>query len=620
MAERLKWEFEEETAVADIYEYTVSDRAGILELLGRDSLAAHFQPIFSIKEEKPFGYEALARIKGTSIFSNIGELFIKAKEAEVIRPLDMKCRENAFKEAADRGFNEINANLFVNICPESLMDPAHYDGLTDTLAEEHGISKDRIILEITEETAIHNYALFMKAITYYKKAGYKIAIDDFGAGYGGLKMLSLIEPDFVKIDRHFISNIDKALMKFNLVDAITTACHRMGIKVIAEGIEQKEEFEIMSSMGIDLFQGFYFGRPAQDFNYEPLPLEIRPGALLKFRKRSTCSEAHFIGSIVIEAETVARDSHIKSILNMFLNNKMLRNVPVVDAGRVIGMLHRIRFIENQVIGKCGYGVHLNSFKNVDNLMETNFLMVEADTTIEEVSIRIKDRAAETLYDDICVTQNGKYLGLVTVSELLEAITQKSIKLARGSNPLTGLPGNEAIQREIEKQIIQNMHFDICYLDLNNFKPYNDHYGFERGDLVIKELAQILQKVLEASASVNFIGHIGGDDFIMITHPSVSIQASEKVVSAFENKLADFHGTEDYSYGFYNEKSRKDELETFPLLSISIGILSTEVHTLTSYAQAASLSTEIKKLAKKEAAARCGGAIVRDMRLMGDLKP
>lgn len=613
MAERLKWEFEEETAAADIYEYTVPDRAGILELIGRGSLTARFQPIFSIKEEKPFGYEALARIKGTSIFSNIGELFHKAKEAEVIRPLDIKCRENAFKEASVRGFNEINANLFVNICPESLMDPAHYDGLTDTLAEEHGISKGRIILEITEETAIHNYALFMQAITYYKKAGYKIAIDDFGAGYGGLKMLSLIEPDFVKIDRHFIYNIDKALMKFNLVDAITTACHRMGIKVIAEGIEHKEEFEVMSGMGIDLFQGFYFGRPSQDFNYEPLPLEIRPGGLRKYREKSANSEVHFIGDIALEAETVARDSHTKSILNMFLDNKMLGHVAVLDEDRVIGMLCRMRFMENQIIGKYGYGIHLNSFKNVEDVMETNFLMVEASATIEEVSIRIINRAAETLYDDICVTQNGKYLGLVAVSELLEAITQKSIKLARGSNPLTGLPGNEAIHREIERQIIQNMHFDVCYLDLNNFKPYNDHYGFERGDFVIKELAKILHEEFEASSSVIFIGHIGGDDFIMLTHPAVSIQVSKKVVSAFGDKLADFHGIEDCRYGFYNGKNRKDELETFPLLSIAIGILSTEVHTLTSYAQAASLSTEIKKLAKKEAAARCGSAIVKDMR-------
>jgi EAL domain-containing protein (putative c-di-GMP-specific phosphodiesterase class I) len=141
------------------------------------------------------------------------------------------------------------------------MDPTHRVGITDELADKWSISKERIVLEITEETAIRNCKLFKDTIVYYKKRGYKIAIDDFGAGYGGLKMLSIIEPDFIKIDRHFISNIDKAAVKFNLVDSIASACHRLGIKVIAEGIEQGEELKVVMNMGIELLQGYYLAHP-----------------------------------------------------------------------------------------------------------------------------------------------------------------------------------------------------------------------------------------------------------------------------------------------------------------------------------------------------------------------
>ena len=142
------------------------------------------------------------------------------------------------------------------------MDPAHRDGITDELVEDMGLSKERIIIELTEESAIKDYNLFNRAIERYRGRGYRIAIDDFGTGYGGLKMLSMIEPDFVKIDRYFISNIDQAAVNFNLVDSITTTCHRMGIKVIAEGIETEEELKAVSNMGIELLQGYYLRKPS----------------------------------------------------------------------------------------------------------------------------------------------------------------------------------------------------------------------------------------------------------------------------------------------------------------------------------------------------------------------
>ncbi|WP_333654859.1 GGDEF domain-containing protein [Dissulfurispira sp.] len=591
------------------------DRQTILELLDSNSLTTHFQPIFSSKDGTVYGYEALARIKEDRKNINIGELFKKAILTNTISSLDVKCRENAISLASSLGINHINAYLFINICPEALIDSAHSLGITDELADEWGISKERIILEITEESAIHNCDLFKEAVAYYKKRGYKIAIDDFGAGYGGLKMLSVIEPDFVKIDRHFISNIDKATIKFNLVDSIASACHRIGIKVIAEGIEQEEELKVVMDMGIDLLQGYYLYKPSPILNGDRTEIPM-----LHNRKTNYCStngEQCFIGDIAERIDPILPSSRLTAAFNRFIENSKLRSLPVVEDDRVIGMLHRNRFLENNILGKYGYGMHLNAKKFIGEIVEQPSLTVEVNTTLEDAAQRIQSRKFEFLYDDICVTKNGKYYGIVAVHILLDAITEKSLMLAKNSNPLTGLPGNESIQREINKRLAQNMHFDVCYIDINNFKPYNDHYGFEKGDMVIKTLACIIEETVKPDGfDFSFVGHIGGDDFIVITPPQISIPVCEKIISSFESTLPAFHKMEDYNRGCYVSKNRKNEEETFNLLSLSIGIVSTEVHKIKSFAQLASIATEVKKAAKMKSASICRSSIVRDRRLMG----
>ncbi len=591
------------------------DRQTILELLDSNFLTTHFQPIFSSKDGTVYGYEALTRIKEDKRNINIGELFKKAMLTNTISSLDVKCRENAISLASSLGINHINAYLFINICPETLIDSAHSVGITDELADKWGISKEKIILEITEESAVHNYKLFKDAIVYYKKRGYKIAIDDFGAGYGGLKMLSVIEPDFVKIDRHFMSNINKATIKFNLVDFIASACHRIGIKVIAEGIEQEEELKVVMNMGIDLLQGYYLYKPTPILNGNRAEIPM-----LHNRKTNCCStngEQCFIGDIAHRIDPIPPSAHLTAAFNKFIKTPELRSLPVAKDDRVVGMLHRNRFLENNVLGKYGYGIHLNATKCIADIMEQPSLMVEADTTLEDVAQRVQSRRFEFLYDDICITRTGKYYGIAAVHILLDAITERSLVLAKNSNPLTGLPGNESIQREINKRLSQNMHVDICYIDIDNFKPYNDHYGFDKGDMVIKTLACIIEESIGPDDfDFSFAGHIGGDDFILINPPQISISACERIISSFESMLPVFHEIEDYNKGCYVSKNRKNEEETFNLLSLSIGIVSTEVYKIESFAQLASIATEVKKAAKMKSVSTCRSSIVRDRRLMG----
>lgn len=587
----------------------------IIELIDNDLLTVHFQPIYSVNDGTVHAYEALTRIKegaqikNGGLFNNIGDLFKSAILVNFISHLDVICRANALKCAARQGLKKTESYLCVNICPETLMDPAHLVGITDELADEYDIPKEKIILEITEESAIKNLELFRKTVSRYRERGYRIAIDDFGAGYGGLKMLSMIEPELVKIDCHFIANIDKATVKYNLVDAIATACHRMGIKIVAEGIEREEELAIIMNMGIELLQGFYLCRPAPDLRDRPVALPRLP--TLEANACLLSMEQNFMGEIAQKVAPINPSESVSEAFHRFSNKPDLRGLPVVETDRVMGMMHRQRFLENQILGRYGYGFALNTHKKVENLMERQFFMVEATATIQDVAQMIQIRKNDFLYDDICVTKNGKYLGTVSVMSILDAITEKSLQLARGANPISGLPGNEFIQREIEKRLSQKMHFDICYLDLDHFKPFNDHYGFERGDTVIKALAQILRDYIETEKDkFNFVGHIGGDDFIMILRPKISLPVCETIIQKFESGLPLLHGAEDYQKGFYVSSNRRGQEQNYNLMSLSIGIVSTEDINAKSYAQIASIASEVKKAAKMQP----GSAIVKNRRI------
>ncbi|KJR40090.1 diguanylate cyclase/phosphodiesterase [Candidatus Magnetoovum chiemensis] len=595
------------TVIDDV---TDNDSRIIHEVINNNSLYVLFQPLYNSKDFSIYGYEALSRLdSGYSL--DISSLFSKARFAGLVTLLDLKCRKNAIINASQMGISNKDAYLFINICPDSLMDPNNKHCATDTLIEQTGLKKEKIVLEITEESAIDNYDTFRKAVDCYRDKGYKVAIDDFGTGYAGLKMLYSLEPDYVKIDRHFISHIDNATIKYNLVDSILTACNKIGIKVVAEGIEREEELETVLSLGVEVLQGFWLQMPEPTLECKlSKDITIYTGdqekACFNDYKSCVCSYSEPV-------QPISPLASAKTVLGIFSEDPHLRGLPVVEKEIVVGVINRTTFLENRLLGKYGYGMALNTYKNISSIMERKFVSVEYNIPLEDLAARIQADKCDYSYDIICVTKHGKYYGVLSLNVLLNAITTRNIMLARNSNPLTGLPGNDYIQREISSRLTQNLQFDVGYVDLDNFKPYNDNYGFERGDMVIKTVAEIIQKEIEEQGNpFNFVGHIGGDDFIIVARPQSSISICENVIAAFEKKLPEMHGIEDYQRGYYVSKNRKGETEQFDFLSLSIGVVSTEVNAIKSFPQLASVATEVKKAAKMHK----GSCIVRDRRLLG----
>ncbi|MDQ1274073.1 MAG: hypothetical protein QG591_2703 [Planctomycetota bacterium] len=579
----------------------------VFEPLDNNPVTVHFQPIFSAKDGVLFGYEAFTRIEGDISFTKRGIPFQKVNYRDVVSSPDYLCLDYIIQRAASLGIEERDTSLFITLCSETLTSAVCKVEEIDGLVGKWGMAKEKIVFEISEESVIHNFNFFHQAIAYYKKRGYKIAIDDFSAGYRGLKILSRIEPDFIKIDRQFLDSMQG---HFNHAHRIVRVCQKIGIKFIAKGIAQEEDIENVLHMDIELLQGDHLD---QSFSFSRG--ELSTTSVSQRETGNAHGEAFVIDTIVSRVEPIHLSASIVSAFKRFTQDQFLWGLPVVSDKRIVGMLHRKRFLEKDVPGRRSYRYLLHSHKDKDivQLMETNFLSVEANTTLEEVAEKVQPRKTEFLSDDICVTKNGKYLGTVAVHALLDAIVKKSLTYTKGSNPLTGLPGNGFIQSEINKRLSHGVQFDLCYIDINYFKSYNDHYGFANGDVVIKTLACIMREAAHSqSPDFNFVGHIGGDDFIVITRPEISVPVSKRILLKFEEHLPEFHDTEDYRKGFYITNNRIGEKERFSLLSLSIGIVSTTGNRIQSYAQLASLAAEVKKTAK---AISTGSAIVRNKRIM-----
>lgn len=167
-----------------------------------------------------------------------------------------------------------------------------------------------------------------------------------------------------------------------------------------------------------------------------------------------------------------------------------------------------------------------------------------------------------------------------------------------ANPLTRLPGNVSILNELQKKIDQNSTYAVCYLDLDKFKAYNDKYGFEHGDEVIKECARILIRTTsELGNPDDFIGHIGGDDFVVITSVDKADAICEKIIADFDKISPSFYTEEDKKAGFILGKDRQGIERKIPLLSVSIGLVSNEKRKISHVAEIGEIGAELKRQAK-----------------------
>lgn len=219
-----------------------------------------FQPIVSFNDNKILAYEALLRGCTETGFDDIGHFFDKMYDCNLLYYTDKKLRQKCVEQFSNIDMKD-DIKLFYNIDNRVLNMPDYVPGFTCEMLEKRNFSQKRFCFEISEKHPVTSGISTKKILRHYRNQGYGMAIDDYGAGYSGLKLLYHSEPDFIKIDRFFIENIDKDEKKKMFVTNIVSLAHLMDVKVIAEGIETEEEYKSCQYIECDYAQGFFTGRP-----------------------------------------------------------------------------------------------------------------------------------------------------------------------------------------------------------------------------------------------------------------------------------------------------------------------------------------------------------------------
>jgi len=212
-------------------------------------------PILVADTRQVYGYEALAR--GTLRTLRSPEImFDVAAEADLLWELGRLCRSKAIESMQTRLTR--GELLFLNVDPHDFADP-QFSQLDREVAEPH-----RVVIEITERTAIKDYPKFREHLKALRERGYRFAVDDAGSGYAGLGSIANLEPDFIKLDISLINCIDTNFIKQNLVETMVRFANDQGAQVIAEGVERAEEYETVKGLGVHLVQGFFLHRPSEN--------------------------------------------------------------------------------------------------------------------------------------------------------------------------------------------------------------------------------------------------------------------------------------------------------------------------------------------------------------------
>lgn len=557
-----------------------------------------FQPIVNIHNGVCFGHEALLRNCTDAGFDSIRSVFDTAATTRRLNRVEAALREKAIRKFASIGGGR-HLKLFYNVDNRCMAMPDYRPGATSQVLEQNGLAPSSLYLEISEHHDLTRASQIEAILTAYRAQGYKLVIDDYGTGFSQLKMLYHCEPDVIKIDRFFVSNIDTDKRKEMLVAQQVDLAHLMGALVVAEGVETEAEFYVCKRVGCDLVQGYFIQRPTQSL----ADLMPRYGTIEDLAKRDRRSARRDDGVLVRSRMTaiqpLAQETTPSAVLRYFQQFRDARVVPVVDGqGCPVGVIREADFKE---FSYSLYGRELLQNPHLRQSLGRFLRRCPAVEETEPVEQILKVFANADTKEGVIVTRKMNYVGFLEGHALLEMLNEKNTIAARDQNPLTQLPGNNAIYRYVSQVLASDgwgRHF--VYLDFDNFKPFNDRFGFRQGDRAILLFAEILGKKLIGGNW--FIGHIGGDDFFVgadrLSRDDILARIAA-LVEDFGTQITSFYDAESRANGHIEGADRAGQIRRFPLMTVSAAILELpEVRTTLSVDDVAPAISELKKRAKR----------------------
>ena len=580
-------------------------RGPLAALMRSDGLYPVFQPIASLRDGSIYSHEALIRgPQGTSFHAPDALLAAAAWES-----LNFEF-ENCCVIAALGHWGKLreSGRLFVNISAEVLVQVLKQCGRDAllSLVRGFGVLPRMLVLEITEYERVTDMEQLANVVREIRSEGVSLALDDFGDGRSSLRLWSQLKPEFVKIDKYFTKDISQHADKLKTIQALQQIAEIFDTALVAEGIETEDDLRVLRDLGIAYGQGYFLGRPAPlpREQIEPVAMEVlrdrRVAVYPELRRASHTGHIHSIA--VVDAPCVQLGTTNDELARLFLARTDLHAVAVVEGSRPVGIINRSRFMNaytrlyyRELWGRKSCLPHINPDPR----------LIERNHNVDELIGILTSTDQRYLADGFIVTENGRYAGLGTGEQLVRSVMETRIEAARHANPLTFLPGNIPISQHIERLLSSGVEFVACYADLNNFKPFNDQYGYWRGDEMIRLVARIAQAHCDPLR--DFLGHVGGDDFIILYQSADWELQCQQIVSEFAHHAIDLFDAPARAKGGIHAEDRHGVSRFFPLTTLSIGAVKIHTDEFSNAEQVASVAAR----AKHDAKIHGEGLVIRD---------
>ncbi|MFA6061113.1 MAG: GGDEF domain-containing protein [Gallionella sp.] len=564
------------------------------EIIRRRKLSALFQPILDLQNGQFLGFEGLIRGPADSTLHAPFNLFAAADKQGLSLEVEMLARQTVLEAFAEL---KLPGQLFLNVSPETLTHPSFKNGQTLAFMRSIQLDPARVVIEITENQPTYDFDGMRGALLHYRNMGFKIAIDDLGEGFSSLRLWSELQPEYIKIDMHFVQGVDRDPIKLQFLKSIQSIAESCGTRVIAEGVETEAELRVVRDIGIALGQGYFIARP------NPTPPLMPSGETSRIINSSNIAlfpKAEFTRytqttamKLLSYIEPVQPDTPNDLVLQRFYDDPALRIIPVVKNATPFGLINRYQFIDRFA---KPFQRELLGRKPCSDLIQNKPLLVEKSMPIEELSHLMAEADSRHFADGFIITEQGRYIGVASGQDLLRELTQMQLEAARYANPLTLLPGNVPINEHIERLLRAKSPFVACYCDLDHFKPFNDTYSYRKGDEMIQLTARLLGWACDPK--LDFIGHIGGDDFILLLQSADWKTRCEQVLASFEQAASLMFKEQHLKDGGYTSEARDGQICFHPLTSLSIGAVQALPGRFISHHEVSARMTEAKKMAKK----------------------
>lgn len=552
-----------------------------------------YQPVVQLENLKVVAHEGLMRLRGPAC--SPVELLDLARAQGRLGEL-----ESLAVRVVAQGYDYISpdVHLLVNLSSKAILQHAvRPDDILRSLASS-GVDLGRFVIELTERDIAEDAGRLAEAVGYLRAAGIRVALDDFGNGHSNFEMWHEVCPELVKIDRYLIDGIATSAGKLAIVKALIAVAQATGADLIAEGIEREADLVVVRDLGILYGQGYLLGRPVPRPVHD-VPLNLPD--LLKAKvpvlpqsRRPTDTRRVTATHLLIEANALTADTTNEDVERLFREHPELHALAVVDENqRPLGLINRRVFVESYA---RHYAPELYGRRPCTTFMHAAPAVCDINQSLESMTSILLGEDQRYLSDGLVITEQGRYRGLGSGESLVRRVTENRIEAARYANPLTFLPGNIPVTEHIGRLLQGKRPFVAAYCDLNHFKPFNDQYGYFRGDRMILLLAQTVLRHVEAS--VDFVGHIGGDDFIVLFQSDDWERRCHAIVDMFNDAARDLFDAADVVRGGLESEDRQGHRQFFPLSTLSIGATMIPAGATASTEEVASFAAAAKRKAKR----------------------